>query len=470
MFLILKYLVAVGRTHIWYVMIAPEMIKDNLERLQNSLELIEGNIKYYTAQTFINFLLSFSHNSLGNMKLYLHYADKAIAVPIDSESLDDQKAQQYELAQFGIVMSRVTIGDFTTARACIDKVLNMSNIFPNAQAEFPAPVRRHNCHRFLALICALEEEWELSMQSLRIAFEQEAFWNFSILPFFTHINFFSVTIVNAALILYERNKQLNNDDTKFLKKLLLDIRGKLDMFGKALPGTHRCAGTAFSARITLALQDRSFGNELEKLEKALAYTEELDCLPLDVIILQCDIARWKGEIEALNSAIKKIESIGYHLVAKTQKRILKKLQSGELSAVDLSFVPDNKGKEEIVELSDQEKLEQLEQAITEAKAEMNNADAAGDEEAALAARKKAKALKKEKKELKKRIETGGSTSVVDQAKIEEIKSKIADAKERRNQAFDEDDDDAEEAAATEVRLLGKELAKLTGSTPIPKKN
>ena len=44
--------------------------------------------------------------------------------------------------------------------------------------------------------------------------------------------------------------------------------------------------------------------------------------------------------------------------------------------------------------------------------------------------------------------------------IEEIKSKIADAKERRNQAFDEDDDDAEEAAATEVRLLGKELAKL----------
>ena len=72
------------------------------------------------------------------------------------------------------------------------------------------------------------------------------------------------------------------------------------------------------------------------------------------------------------------------------------------------------------------------------------------------------------KELKKKMENGGETKV-DQEKIEELKAKIADAQERVNQAFDDDDDEAEEAATIELRALGKELTALTGGASILKK-
>ena len=58
---------------------------------------------------------------------------------------------------------------------------------------------------------------------------------------------------------------------------------------------------------------------------------------------------------------------------------------------------------------------------------------------------------------------------IDQAKIDEIKAKIEDAVMRQEQAFDNDDDDAEEAASKEIMDLKNELEKLTaGMNSIPK--
>merc|ERR1711898_12604 len=120
-------------------------------------------------------------------------------------------------------------------------------------------------------------------------------------------------------------------------------------------------------------------------------------------------------------------------------------------------------------MGDQEKLAQVEQSILDAKAEMAAAGAAGDDEGIAAARQKAKALKKEKKALKKAMESKGGDEQVDQAKIDDIKAKIAEAQARQNQAFDDDDDEAEEAAASEVLALTKQLRALTGGVSIPKK-
>ena len=100
---------------------------------------------------------------------------------------------------------------------------------------------------------------------------------------------------------------------------------------------------------------------------------------------------------------------------------------------------------------------------------MHDAENAGDDDAYTAARNKAKALRKDKKALRKKIENAGKENVVDQAKIDELKAKIADAKIRRDQAFDDEDDDAEEAAAAEIKELMKELTALTGGVSIPRK-
>ena len=97
-------------------------------------------------------------------------------------------------------------------------------------------------------------------------------------------------------------------------------------------------------------------------------------------IIECEIAKWKGDINGLSSGIEKLKAVQYGMHVNAYTKILEKLKTGELKAVDLSFAPE-KPVEEVVELSDQEKLAELEQAILDAKAEMAAAGAAGDEAA-----------------------------------------------------------------------------------------
>ena len=138
-------------------------------------------------------------------------------------------------------------------------------------------------------------------------------------------------------------------------------------------------------------------------------------------------------------------------------------EANQVNNLTMVFVPENLDPSTKV-LTDQEQLAQIEQAILDAKAEMATASNA---EANNEARAKAKALKKEKKALQKKINEAGNAKVVDQAKIDEIKSKIADARARQNQAFDDDDDDAEETAAAEVNALLAQLEALNTGKSIP---
>ena len=104
----------------------------------------------------------------------------------------------------------------------------------------------------------------------------------------------------------------------------------------------------------------------------MAYTIELDCLPLDVMLLEFEIARWKGDIVSMEALMERYKVMEYAFHNVFQSKTLEKLKSGELKAVDLSFVPE-KPTEEAVQKSDQEKLAELEQAILDAKNEMNDA-------------------------------------------------------------------------------------------------
>ena len=120
---------------------------------------------------------------------------------------------------------------------------------------------------------------------------------------------------------------------------------------------------------------------------------------------------------------------------------------------------------EPVVLSDQDKLIQLEQDIADAKMQMEDAETVGDDDAYALARSKAKNPKEGKEaSFEENRSVRRRKNVIDQAKIDEVKAKIADARTRRNQAFDDEDDDAEEAAAAEIKELMKELNALTGGT------
>ena len=205
--------------------------------------------------------------------------------------------------------------------------------------------------------------------------------------------------------------------------------------------------------------------EAKELEQALAYTIELDCLPMDLLLVQCEIARWKGDVNSLQAAVDKYKNMEYDMQFKYQVNRLEKIKSNETKAVDLTFVPETV----VVTVSNEEKIDMLDQAIRKARAEMDAAAEIGDDDAIDIARAKAKQFKKEKKALKLIIEKAKTaTSNIDQAKIDEIKSKIKEARQRENQAFDDDDEDAEEAAAAEVKELTKQLRALTGGGSIPK--
>ena len=134
----------------------------------------------------------------------------------------------------------------------------------------------------------------------------------------------------------------------------------------------------------------------------------------------------------------------------------------------MSFEP---AKPEEEELSDEDKLAEIEKAIMDIKNVMRVASSNNDNAGVMAARTQAKALKKQKKALIKTIEEKKKESEagkVDQAVIDELRAKIAEANERAIQAFDDDDDEAEEAATNEAAELRNQLEALIGPS-IPKK-
>ena len=264
---------------------------------------------------------------------------------------------------------------------------------------------------------------------------------------------------NPILSLYEHKINTEEDASEY-ENALIAMRNTIERFANVLPGTFKCSGIVHIATITLLLKDRSFADLLKRMEEALEYAIELACLPLDILCLELEIAKWKGDVEKFKKSYEKCESIGYNFLSIMYKPTLEEFESGNLVPVDLTFVP------AIVEpiLTDEEKLEKLNEELKVAKQEVKDAGAAGIKEAMQAARVKAKSIKVQIKELKAEI-AEKTKPTVDQAKIDELKAKIVDAQARQEQAFDDDDDEAEEKASEELLKLGEELEALTASIP-----
>ena len=141
---------------------------------------------------------------------------------------------------------------------------------------------------------------------------------------------------------------------------------------------------------------------------------------------------------------------------------MEKIKSGEITPVDLSFVPENM----VGDVGDEDPLMVIEKAILEAKAKvMSSKD---DKVAWKAARAEVKRLNTEKKDLVAKLEAEANTIDID-AKINELQTKIDEANQRAMAAMDEDDEDAEEAAYEEAEKLMDELEKLKQMMSGPKK-
>ena len=386
--------------------------------------------------------------------------EKVKNVRVDSEALEDQKAGQFQMMCWSMLNLTYLQWKKDEFRDYFTKFMSMEKLFPKSKANFPFPLFEVRIKSFMASFAIQGKDFLAAESFLSLGVDKMSKW--LILPDWCHLECFITPHVYAILGVMEYKRQNGEDASKYEVTAKV-MRDSLEMYEKVIPGTFRCCGIALQAQIALALKDKPFALAFEKMEKALEYATELACLPCDILILKLEIARWKGDLKQFKEAMEGCRSIGLGSTYAINEERMKQLESGEMTAVDLTFVP------KVVEpiLSDEERLEKLTEDLKTAKQEMKDAGTAGIEEAMQAARAKAKVIKGEIKKLKKVI-ADKSKPTVDQAKVDEIKAKIVEAQARQEQAFDDDDEEAEEAASAEIIKLGKELEALMSAASIPK--
>lgn len=445
-----------------YLTLAPEAVQTSLQRFKDILPMIDGNLKFAFDITHHINHLSLQMLSLADVKSYLFFVDRVSKVRFDSEALIDQKATAFEIQTVARLFSGVVRADVELMRKSYEDLQNMGELFPNTQQKFPTNQMGYiGLSRGAIYSAYVESDWNKVKTYMETLMGMPKGYPI-MMPFATHIEIYHSPVIIALLGLDV------HEPSEATKKLLITIRANINSFANMNPGVYRCSMQAYVARITLHLADRSFAATFKKLEESLQYATELECLPMDVLILKCEIARWKGDIETIVNVISEFEKLGYQYQVREQNIILEKLKSGEYKTVDLSFEP---AKPEEEELSDEDKLAEIEKAIMDIKNVMRVASSNNDNAGVMAARTQAKALKKQKKALIKTIEEKKKESEagkVDQAVIDELRAKIAEANERAIQAFDDDDDEAEEAATNEAAELRNQLEALIGPS-IPKK-
>ena len=427
--------------------------------MQELLELNDGNMKQAYFQTAGSQALVCGLISAGDVKLANVYASRTLHIRVDSEAIEDNKAAVFQFQWlWGGLMPNFVQWNLDECRNYFTKLHSLNQLFPDAHSTYPNPFFVMLSKRFMAYIAAAEGDFDTCESYL--AGQLERSWLFTIA---SCMEFFISNYVYPAICLYE-HKLSNGDDISIYKNALILIRDQIKRYAVINPGNMRCSGAAYVARICFLLKDRRFADVFQNLEKAYAYAKELACMPVDTMILEAEIARWKGDSTKLKDIHDQCESQGYKYISITLKPIIKALESGELQKVDLDFVP------EIVEpiLTDEEKLEKLQADLKLAKKEMKAVAVSGSPEEIDAARTLAKAIKVQIKELKAEIAEKAKPTV-DQAQIDDIKAKIAEAVIKQEQAFDNDDDEAEDAATEEIKTLREKLQALKSvDSSIPK--
>eukprot|EP00942_MAST-04A_sp_MAST-4A-sp1_P007329 g7329.t1 len=447
--------------YVWYIGISPHAVAKLNVAMDELLQLNDGNIKHAYWQSLGGAFISWGAYSRGDMQLAEVYCDRILKIRVDSEAIDDQKASVFMWAYYAGVCIKFMTWQTEQFRNIFSKMYSLSSLYPNAIGKYPSGGPDRGCKRMMAMFAIEDGDWD-SAESLLEADLIDGREKYIVEAGFSHCELqFQFQVVPFAKV-YMHKVECGEDTTAY-ERGLKAIRTTLERFAEVLPGTHRCAGIVYVAGISYILRDRPFSEMLKKMEDALAYATELACLPFDILVLEQEIAKWKGDGNKFKEVYNKFIELNYTLMSKIiMKPALDEFESGKREPVDLTFVP------EIVEpiLSDEEKMAKIKEKLKMAMAEVKAARTSGTDEEIQIARTNAKAVKMELKALKEEIEAK-SKPTIDQAKIDDLEAKIADATARAEQAFLDDDDEAEEAAGEEIKKYRAELEALTGGS-IPK--
>ena len=440
----------ISQPMLWYPAIAPEFVKNQMAFLDSSYELVKGNMKYANyAYNHLGRLVG-SAESIGDINLSHVYRKRLLTIKCDTEALEDQKFQIASGNVFAECQGNLLSANLRGMADLDDKLATQEKKF-----------NRKSFFRFMVLhykgyLSLLHDDYDTAKLYIEKSGVKSAVGFLG--QFNTHVEFFFSWAVDTALIMSKQNPQ--DEDWK---DILRTARTRYEMFETKIPGTFRISGPAWVAEISLTLKDRAVKKMVEKIEKAIEYGEELDCLPVDVAIAKLFFSKYKNDKDGVKQLIATFEKMGHKLRQLHAERILKEMESPDWVPIDLEFVPQG-------EMSPNEiKLAEIEKQLYDARAEAKAAAAAADRSRVQAARASVKQLKKEKKRLEKEIEEekNNQSNSGNEAEIQALQQQISDAQARATEAEENDDEDAEEAAYAEMdELLAKlEVLKKGAQTP-----
>eukprot|EP00942_MAST-04A_sp_MAST-4A-sp1_P003826 g3826.t1 len=247
---------AVCNPYYWYPMLAPEMVKNSLPRLQGSLSLIEGNLKYSGFQIRSLLDLGLAHASLGNIKLFKHYQDRLQTVKFDSEALEDQKAFGYQVKRFVEIYLGTVNSDAELICNSYDKLINMKKLFPNTKSNFPLVGYMFWGLRAAVYGQCLRKDWDAAEKMVlqMYSFSRHGLEGL-MYPGWLHLEVLHTAPIEAILMVYLHTRGKPDVDPRHAQALPA-IRKGIEMLATINPGLFRCGLQVYVARITLMLEDR----------------------------------------------------------------------------------------------------------------------------------------------------------------------------------------------------------------------
>ena len=448
----------VANLYTWYIPHAPEFISSGLQQMVDILPLISGNIKHTSKELWCRNEIVFVLMGLGDHKTAKVYLESFLKIQDDTEAIEDSKASNYQHKLIITAIHYCATLNVEALRETRKNFFAIGKKFPNTKKSFPIKrwipvvyITTSAADYFDGNMDLVAKNYESAIPLIHRLFAPYRTYNIQVIVY-----------IFLALEVYAYLKKKGEEDLGIWIDGLKKCRETVDNHAKTLPGMYRCSGQAISAQISLLLEDRPYAAELKRMEDALAYTLEINCMIVCVNVLKDFIGVWKCDDKLLAEAKKGYEDIGFGLNLEILKRKMEKIKSGEITPVDLTFVPENMPDEE----GQDDPLMAIEKAILEAKAKVNASK--DDKVAWKAARAEVKRLNKEKKEYIKKMEAEANAVDID-AKISELQANIEDANNRAMAAMEEDDEDAEEAAYEEAEKLMDELEKLKQMMSGPKK-
>ena len=180
--------------------------------------------------------------------------------------------------------------------------MTMQQLFPNTKEKYPSSLFHLANIKLPLYFDVLNGDWKTVEPMIEKEMLSKQRLRFAIFPNLPHFDFIHFCEVYALLIIYRKKLKAGEDITLYLNGLL-SIRSMLEKCATFSPGQFRCSGVAFTSEISLALKDRPLQNVLSDLEGALAYANEIDCIPVDVLFLKGTIGRFKGDISMVEEII-----------------------------------------------------------------------------------------------------------------------------------------------------------------------